>query len=51
MGRGQPPTNFEGTIGAYKKALASIGDSRPDWAIFGLLQKALSGAKTGGVAA
>ncbi len=44
-------TNFEGTIGAYKKALASIGDSRPDWAIFGLLQKALSGAKTGGVAA
>ncbi|MDD5303454.1 MAG: molybdopterin-dependent oxidoreductase, partial [Elusimicrobia bacterium] len=38
-------TNFEGKIGAYKKALAPIGDSRPDWAIFSLLQKALTGAK------
>ena len=38
-------TNFEGVIGAYKKALAPIGDSRPDWAIFALLLKTLSGAK------
>ncbi|MBI2789495.1 MAG: (2Fe-2S)-binding protein [Elusimicrobia bacterium] len=37
-------TNFEGKIGAYKQALAPIGDARPDWAIFALLQKAL-GAK------
>ncbi len=35
-------TNFEGKIGAYKKALAPIGDSKPDWEIFGLLQKALA---------
>ncbi len=35
-------TNFEGKIGAYKKALSPIGDARPDWAIFGLLQKALA---------
>ncbi|MDP3544244.1 MAG: 2Fe-2S iron-sulfur cluster-binding protein [Elusimicrobiota bacterium] len=35
-------TNFEGKLGAYKKALAPIGDARPDWAIFALLQKALA---------
>ncbi|MBI4062250.1 MAG: (2Fe-2S)-binding protein [Elusimicrobia bacterium] len=44
-------TNFEGKIGAYKKALAPIGDSKPDWEIFGLLQKALSGAKQRAAAA
>jgi len=38
-------TNFEGKIGVYKKALAPIGDSRPDWAIFELILKTLSGAK------
>jgi NADH-quinone oxidoreductase subunit G len=37
-------TNFEGKIGAYNKALAPIGEARPDWAIFALLQKALAGA-------
>ncbi len=35
-------TNFEGKVGAYKKALAPIGDARPDWAIFDLLRKALA---------
>ena len=34
-------TNFEGKIGAYKKALAPIGDSRPDWDIFALLLKSV----------
>lgn len=44
-------TNFEGKIGAYKKALAPIGDARPDWDIFALLQKALTaGAKKEAVA-
>jgi NADH-quinone oxidoreductase subunit G len=38
-------TNFEGTVQAYKKALAPIGDARPDAAIFGLLLKALSSAR------
>ena len=36
-------TNFEGKVQAYKKALDPIGDARPDWAIFDLLHKALSG--------
>ena len=35
-------TNFEGKVQAYKKALAPIGDARPDWDIFALLLKALS---------
>ena len=35
-------TNFEGKVGAYKKALSPIGDARPDWAIFDLLRKALA---------
>ncbi len=39
-------TNFEGKIGAYKKALAPIGDARPDWDIFGLFQKALTAGRT-----
>lgn len=38
-------TNFEGKIGAYKKALAPIGDAKPDWEIFGLLRTALTAAK------
>jgi NADH dehydrogenase/NADH:ubiquinone oxidoreductase subunit G len=36
-------TNFEGKVQAYKKALDPIGDARPDWAIFDLLHKAMSG--------
>ncbi len=44
-------TNFEGKIGAYKKALAPIGDARPDWDIFALLQKALAAGKKREVAA
>ncbi|MEK7384608.1 MAG: 2Fe-2S iron-sulfur cluster-binding protein [Elusimicrobiota bacterium] len=42
-------TNFEGKVQAYKKALDPIGQSRPDWQIFSLLQKAVgaSRAKTG----
>jgi predicted molibdopterin-dependent oxidoreductase YjgC len=44
-------TNFEGKIGAYQKALAPIGDARPDWDIFALLQKALAGAKKEKIAA
>jgi len=35
-------TNFEGKLGAYKKALAPIGDAKPDWEIFGLLRGALA---------
>ncbi len=35
-------TNFEGKIGAYKKALAPIGDAKPDEEIFGLLRGALA---------
>lgn len=35
-------TNFEGKVGAYKRALSPIGDARPDWAIFDLLRKALA---------
>ena len=35
-------TNFEGKVQAYKKALAPIGDARPDWSAFELLA-----AKTG----
>jgi NADH dehydrogenase/NADH:ubiquinone oxidoreductase subunit G len=38
-------TNFEGKIGAYKKALAPIGGTKPDWEIFGLLRTALAVAK------
>ncbi|MEK7388312.1 MAG: 2Fe-2S iron-sulfur cluster-binding protein [Elusimicrobiota bacterium] len=34
-------TNFEGKVQAYRKALEPIGESRPDWAIFTLLLKAL----------
>jgi NADH-quinone oxidoreductase subunit G len=44
-------TNFEGKIGAYKKALAPIGDARPDWDIFALLQKALAAGRKREVAA
>ena len=44
-------TNFEGKIGAYKKALAPIGDARPDWDIFSLLQKALTAGRKQEVAA
>ena len=36
-------TNFEGKVQAYKKALDAIGDARPDWTIFDLLHKAMSG--------
>jgi formate dehydrogenase major subunit len=34
-------TNFEGKVQPYLKALAPIGDSRPDYAIFALIQKAI----------
>ncbi|MFI5362557.1 MAG: 2Fe-2S iron-sulfur cluster-binding protein [Elusimicrobiota bacterium] len=36
-------TNFEGKVQAYKRALDPIGEARPDWEIFGLLRKAMSG--------
>ncbi len=36
-------TNFEGKVQKYNKALDPIGDARPDWVIFDLLHKALSG--------
>jgi predicted molibdopterin-dependent oxidoreductase YjgC len=36
-------TNFAGKVQPYKKALEAIGEARPDWAIFDLLHKALSG--------
>ena len=38
-------TNFEGKVQPYRKALEPIGDSKPDWAVFGLLLTALSGVK------
>jgi len=44
-------TNFEGKIGAYKKALSPIGDARPDWDIFALLGKALAAGRKREVAA
>lgn len=37
-------TNFEGKVQPYKKALAAIGEARPDHEIFALLGKALKGA-------
>ncbi|UPT75251.1 MAG: molybdopterin-dependent oxidoreductase [Elusimicrobiota bacterium] len=43
-------TNFEGKVQGYKKALAEIGDARPDHEIFLLLGKALKGAAKEAVA-
>ncbi|HEX4046321.1 MAG TPA: 2Fe-2S iron-sulfur cluster-binding protein [Elusimicrobiota bacterium] len=36
-------TNFQGKVQPYMKALDAIGEARPDWAIFDLVHKALSG--------
>lgn len=38
-------TNFEGKVQAYARALAPIGDARPDWSVFDLLSRSLSGAE------
>ncbi|MFY9288689.1 MAG: molybdopterin-dependent oxidoreductase, partial [Alphaproteobacteria bacterium] len=43
-------TNFEGKVQGYKKALAEIGEARPDHEIFALLGKALKGAAKEAVA-